>query len=215
MRPPNTSLATLPAAHAASATVKGAVSDVRVRERTGRDLAHWFDVLDRFGAVQKGHTAAAQHLREAHDVDSWYSQGITVSYERARGLRAANQRVGGTYEFSTSKVVAADTKTVIAALANKRRRARWAGALDRDLVGALSAALRAVKSKGFVLKTDGQAHYRYKWDGTTVEMSVTPKSGGRSSLVVQQFKLPSRHLLDERRNQWRATLAALAAHLHG
>ena len=76
-------------------------------------------MLDRFGAVEKGHTAAARHLHEAHHVDGWYAQGITVAYERARGVRAVNQRRDGEYEVSVSKVVAADTTDVIKAFTER------------------------------------------------------------------------------------------------
>jgi hypothetical protein len=51
------------------APVRGSVSDVGVREKTGHGLDHWFEVLDRFGAVEKGHSAAARHLYDAHQVD--------------------------------------------------------------------------------------------------------------------------------------------------
>ena len=66
----------------------GAVSDAKAIEKTGHGLAHWYGVLDAFDAAKKGHTMAARHLREDHKVPPWYSQGITVAYERARGLRA-------------------------------------------------------------------------------------------------------------------------------
>lgn len=48
-----------------------------------------------------------------HKVPGWYSQGITAAYERARGLRALNQRCDGEYEVSVSKVIATDTTRVI------------------------------------------------------------------------------------------------------
>ena len=47
---------------AAAGSSKGSVSDAKSLEKTGHGLDHWFDVLDRFGAVEKGHTAAARHL---------------------------------------------------------------------------------------------------------------------------------------------------------
>src|SRR5688572_2718846 len=45
---------------------KGSVSDAKAIEKPGHGLAYWFEVLDRFGAVEKGHTAAARHLHDAH-----------------------------------------------------------------------------------------------------------------------------------------------------
>jgi hypothetical protein len=191
------------------------VSDARCRERTGHGLDHWFEVLDRFAAVEKGHAAAARHLADAHGVDGWYAQGITVAYERAKGLRTLNQRCDGQYEVSASKVVPAGTDAVITAVVNARRRARWADGVDRPLVDALSSALAAPASRGFAVKADGQARFRYKWGDTTVEIRLTPKPGGKASVVVQHMKLPRAEMVEARRGQWRAALQALATYLGG
>jgi hypothetical protein len=191
-------------------SAKGSVSDAKSREKTGHGLDHWFGVLDRFGAVEKGHTAAARHLYDVHGVDGWYAQGITVAYERARGVRTVNQRCDGEYEVSASKVVTAETPRVIAALSQKRQRVKWAAAADQALVAALAAALDAPSSKGFIVRPDGQARVRYKWDGTTVELRLTPKPGGKTSLVVQHMKLPSADSVETRRAEWRAAFQAIA-----
>ena len=197
---------------APSGISKGSVSDATSIEKTGHGLAHWFYVLDRFGAVDKGHTAAARHLHEAHHVAGWYAQGITVAYERARGVRALNQRGDGAYEVSVSKVVAAATADVIKAFTKTGRR-RWITGLDTSLASALGAALDTAGSKGFVLRPDGQGRFRYKWDGTTVQFYLLPKAGNRVSVVVTNTKLPRAGTVDERRTQWRAALNALAARL--
>jgi hypothetical protein len=201
----------LAATPAPAASAKGSVSDAKSREKTGHGLDHWFGVLDRFGAVEKGHTAAARHLYESHGVDGWYAQGITVAYERARGVRTLNQRCDGDYEVSASKVIGAEATRVVAALSQRRQRARWAAAAAPALVGALAAALDAPSSKGFIVRPDGQARYRYKWDATTVQLWVTPKPGGKSTLVVQHMKLASADVVETRRSEWRAAFAAIAA----
>jgi hypothetical protein len=188
---------------------KGSVSDAKALEKTGRGLAHWFTVLDRFGAVEKGHTAAARHLHDAHHVDGWYAQGITVAYERARGVRALNQRGDGAYEVSVSKVVAADSADVVVKAFSKAGRRRWTKGVDADLVRALAAALDAT-AKGFVVRPDGQGRFRYKWDGTTVQFYLLPKAGGKISVVVTNTKLAGAALVEQRRAQWRAALNALA-----
>lgn len=191
--------------------VKGAVSDAACHKKTGHGLAHWFEVLDAFGAVEKGHTAAARHLRETHAVDSWYSQGITVAYERARGLRALNQRTSGAYEFSVSKVLALDATGVVAAFRDASRRRRWTAGLEPDLVSALGAALDHTNGTGLVVKANGRARCRYRWDGTIVEIYVEPRSATKTSVVIAHSQLPSRAWLDERRAQWKRALEALAA----
>jgi hypothetical protein len=191
---------------------KGSVSDATSLAKTGHGLAHWFNVLDRFGAVAKGHTAAARHLSEGHHVPGWYAQGITVAYERARGVRALNQRGDGAYEVSVSKVVRGRAADVIKAFAKTERR-RWMKAVDTNLTKALAAALDTPTSKGFVVRPDGQGRYRYKWDGTTVQFYLLPKAGNKLSIVVTNTKLPTAATVDERRTQWRTALNVLAERL--
>ncbi|MGD9904838.1 MAG: hypothetical protein AB7U83_15345 [Vicinamibacterales bacterium] len=203
---------TAPPVRSATSSARGAVSEARVRERTGHGLDHWFAVLDRFGAVAQGHTKAARHLREVHGVDGWYSQGITVSYERARGLRAVNQRVGGDFEVSASKVVAAPPGAVVDALGRPRRRAAWSAEVDPALVAALAAAF-APPSKGFVIRPDGLARFRHKWGATTVQWYVEPRAGGKSTITVANARLADAAMVDTRRRQWRAALTALATWL--
>jgi hypothetical protein len=193
---------------AVAASSKGGVSDARSLEKTGHDLDHWFTVLDRFGAAEKGHTAAARHLHDDHHVDGWYAQGITVAYERARGVRALNQRCDGEYEVSVSKVMVGDTKSAIKALAETPRRQRKD--VDAGLMNALSAALDSPTSKGFVVRADGQARFRYKWDGTTVQLYLLPKPGGKVSVVAANSKLSGPAMVEERREQWRSALKAVA-----
>ncbi len=191
---------------------RGSVSDATSREKTGHGLTHWFDVLDRFSAVEKGHTAAARHLHDAHSVPGWYAQGITVAYERARGVRALNQRGDGAYEVSISKVVAATTADVINAFTKKSRRT-WMRMIDTNLSRALTAALDGSASKGFLVRPDGQGRLRYKWDGTTVQFYLLPKAGGKLSVVVTNTKLAGAAILEQRRRQWRTALNALAEYL--
>ena len=167
-------------------------------------------MLDRFGGAGKGHTALARHLYDDHSVAGWYSQGITVAYERARGARAVNQRCDGEYEVSVSKVVNATTGDVVKALTDGRLRKRWVEGVDAPLVKALAAALTSAASKGVVVRGDGQGRYRYKWGDTTVQLYLVPKAGDKVSLVVTNSKLADGATVETRRAQWRAAVNALA-----
>jgi hypothetical protein len=204
-RPANTRVAAPPPA---AATTRSGISDAKFAERTGHRLDYWFEVLDRFGAVDKGHTAAARHLSDAHGVKGWYAQGITVAYERARGLRAVNQRCDGEYEVSVSKTIGADARTVIAVLRDRAQQRTLAEA-DGELVQALRTALGSHASKGFVVRPDGLGRFRYKWKDSTVQLYLVPKQG-KVSFVATNTKLAGSAMVEERRAQWRAVLNALA-----
>ena len=56
---------------------------------------------------------------------AWWSQGVTVGYERARGMRARNQRPGQGFEVSVSKTVDMPTLEAWRAFVEPKRRAEW------------------------------------------------------------------------------------------
>jgi len=193
----------------AAAQAKGGLSDAKTIEKTGHDLAYWFDVMDRFGGVEKGHTALTKHLYEKYEVPGWYCQGIVVAYERARGKRVMNQKCDGSFEVSVSKVIAATTPALVKALSDSKQRKRWSGKADAVLVKALEAGLKDPKSKGFVMKPNGEARYRFKWDGMTVQFNLYPKGPGKTSIVAQQT-LPGPEAVEPYRALWKTAFAAIA-----
>lgn len=193
----------------AVAQAKGGLSDAKTIEKTGHDLAHWFDVMDRFGGVDKGHTALTEHLYEKYQVPGWYCQGIVVAYERARGKRVMNQKCDGSFEVSVSKVIAATVPSLVRTVSESRMRKRWSSKADTALVKALETALKGSKSKGFVIKPNGEARYRYKWDGMTVQFNLYPKGPGKTSIVAQQT-LPGADAVEPFRALWKTAFAAIA-----
>jgi hypothetical protein len=195
---------------APSKPTKGAISDPSVLKKTGHDLAHWFGVLDRFGAVEKGHTAAARHLYETHGVDDWYAQGITVSYERERGVRGMNQRCDGAWEVSVSKTLTASTAQLVKAFSDARKRREWTSEADPKLAAALTKGLADKKSKGWVVRADGLARFRYRWDDTIVQLYATAKPGGKIALTVQHTKLADAGAVERHRGQWKTAFGLLA-----
>jgi len=202
-----------PAKETRRASAGGALSDARVRERTGRGLDHWFEVLDAFGAAAKGHTAAARHLAADHGVDGWYAQGITVAFERARGLRAVNQRMSGHFEVSVSKVVHAPLERVAAALARPVERAAWLRGCDPALQKGLRDALSGEGARTVKVRAGKDAYVRYPADGKTIEIRVLAKPGGRASVVATVMKIPTAAAKEAQRAAWRQAFQGLKTHL--
>ncbi len=203
-----------PQAKSVVKTAKGAISDASVLKKTGKDLAHWFAVLDEFGAVEKGHTASARHLYDAHGVDGWYAQGITVSYERERGVRGVNQRCDGAWEVSVSKTIPATTAQLVKAFTDARKRGAWISEADPKLANALSKGVADKKSKGFVVRPDGLARFRYRWDGTIVQLYAYPKPGGKMALTVQHTRLADANAVERHRGQWKTAFNLLAGYFN-
>jgi hypothetical protein len=212
-KPAEPALAVVPLAPAAAApATRGALSDEAERKKTGHGLDHWFAVLDAFGAANKGHTGAADHLYSVHGVPGWHAQGITVSYERARGLRQLNQSCTGGFQVTVSKTVPAPVAEVIDALHDARRRKAWLAGADPALARALDAAFAGEKPSEIKTKGGDYAWLRFRWDGRTVEIRITGKPTG-ASVVADNKDLPEAGLVEERRGQWKVALEGLKRHL--
>src|SRR6266550_4044322 len=100
------------------------MSDASVRKATGKTWAEWVRVLDDAGSASKPHRQIARFVRMLGTPD-WWSQTVTVGYERIRGLRDKGQRRGGGYEASKSRTFAVPVARLYAAFANARTRGRW------------------------------------------------------------------------------------------
>ena len=73
-----------------------------------------------------GHQAIAVYLHEQHNLPAWWSQEVTVGYERIRGLREEHQTPRG-YQVSVSKTLPVATESLYEASTGEETRRRWLG----------------------------------------------------------------------------------------
>ena len=100
------------------------VSEEAIRRRTGRGWEQWFDLLDEWGAVERPHKEIARWLVDEHRVDGWGAQSVTVSYERARGLRAVGEHADG-FAITASRTVAVPVERLYDAFVDESLREQW------------------------------------------------------------------------------------------
>jgi hypothetical protein len=96
------------------------VSDEVVVRNTGRSWDDWFAILDEWDATTRSHRDIARYLREELGVPGWWSQSVTVEYERARGMRARHQRVSGFFSATASKTVAVPVDVLFEAVLDRQ-----------------------------------------------------------------------------------------------
>lgn len=175
------------------------VSDAALREATGRGWDEWFELLDAWGGTSHTHTDIARWVSTEHGVPGWWSQSVTVGYERARGLRAPGQRPDG-WSISASKTVAVPVELLFSAFSDESLRERW-------LPGAVLRLRTATAPKSA----------RYDWeDGSTrVYVGFTDKGDGRSSVAIQHERLPDAETAEEMKAWWRERVAVLKDVLEG
>ncbi|HLU39906.1 MAG TPA: hypothetical protein VK081_11005 [Planctomycetota bacterium] len=178
--------------HAAIAGMR----DEAVRAKTGRGWAEWLAELDALGASAMSHTDIARLVRERFELSGWWSQAVTVGYERIRGLRERGQRRQGAWEVNKAKTVPVPVAALYAACAPAARR-RWLGSVQ-------PTARKATANKSM----------RFAWpDGTLVEFNFWAKGPNKSQITVTHHKLATREAAEEARAFWAERLGALAAQL--
>ena len=139
------------------------MSDAAVSTATGRDWARWVAALDRVNAHAWPHRQIAEYVHETFDVPDWWTQTVTVGYERIRGLREIGQRRGGSFEATRSRTFAVPVARLFAAFAEARQRARWLPGLELE-----------------VRKATPHRSVRITWaDGTSVDVWLTRKGDAK------------------------------------
>ena len=173
------------------------MSEEGITSRTGRGWDDWFRILDAWDGTGRTHPEIARHLREEHGVDGWWAQGITVGYERARGMRAVHETTRG-FEVSVTKTVSATPEQLWHAVIDPAGRDAW---LEPGV-------LRRRAGTGVEHRS---ARFDVVADGSRVLVTLTGKDDGRTSVTLTNEHLPGADAIEPARARWRAGLARLAA----
>jgi hypothetical protein len=170
------------------------MSDAVIKQKTGCTWERWVKSLDYHGAEKMSHRDIAMLVSEKYKVPDWWTQTVTVGYERIKGLRARGQRRDGTYEASKSRTFDVPVTKLFDAWKDAKVRKRW---LDDASVKVRTAT--APKSM------------RLGWsDGTIVAVGFYPKGKAKSSVAVQHTKLPDRETANRLKQYWAERFDALS-----
>jgi hypothetical protein len=181
-----------PAARADYAKLAG-MSDAAVKASTGCTWERWVKALDHVGAEAWPHREITAYVHEKFKVQDWWTQMVTVGYERIKGLRAIGQRRDGGYEATKSKVFAAPLARLYRAWSDRRSRARWLPGVDLTV-------RTATRGKSM----------RIGWpDGTLVALNFTRKGVAKSQVQIQHGRLTDRAAATRVKQYWAERLVAL------
>ena len=170
------------------------MSDAVIKEKTGCAWEKWVKSLDYHGAEKMSHREIAELVSEKYKVPSWWTQTVTVGYERIKGLRARGQRRDGTYEATKSRTFNVSIDRLFDAWADARIRNRW-------LTDAKVKVRSATKPK----------YLRLDWNGNTIiAVGFLSKGEKKSSVAVQHAKLADKETADRLKKYWSDQLDNLA-----
>jgi hypothetical protein len=167
------------------------MTDAAIKARTGKDWMTWFKALDKAGAAKLDHKAIVALAREMGS-GRWHGQMVAVSYERARGLRAMNQKCDGEFSVSVTRVMDAPLPKLYAAAT--KNPATWF-------------------PKGTFEETSRtkDKYWRGKWNNGRLEVGFYAKGAGRAQIALQSNKLDSETTVEKERALWKKAIDRLQA----
>jgi hypothetical protein len=171
---------------------KPTMSDAAIKAKTGMDWEQWFTALDKVGAAKKNHKAIAALIAEKMGAGDWFGQMIAVSYERARGIRAMNQKCDGEFSVSVSKVMNVP--------------------LPRLFKAAIAGGWFPKSGFQETSKTLDK-YWRGKWKGGQITFAFYAKGAGKAQITVDSGKLANEEAVEKERALWKTAVAKLEASL--
>lgn len=168
------------------------VTDEVIIERTSRGWDDWCDLIEAWPGHVDGHSAIAAHIEAQHGLDGWWSQCVTVGYERIVGLRLPHQRADGTFTAGKSMTVAVDAAHLRSMLLDDDDRA--------DLFGGTQTQLRSKPASKSI---------RIEIGPGSALLGLTPTDDGRTKVTIAHERLPSPDDVPEWKFFWGDWLEAL------
>ncbi len=177
------------------AGAKPIMTDAGIVAKTGKGWDEWFALLDKAGAAKLDHKGIAALLDKKWKPGSWWGQMIAVSYERARGIRAVNQKCDGEFSVGATKVIPVGLSELFAAATDPDRRKGWFPP------GAFEETSRT-KDK----------YWRFKWKkDARVSVGFYAKGPGKTQIAIDVGKLSGPKAVETERAVWKKALENLAA----
>ena len=177
-------------------TAKPIMTDAGIRARTGKGWDQWFAALDKAAAAKLDHAGVTALLCGKMKVGPWWSQIIAVSYERARGLRAMNQKCNGEFAVSVSRTLPVDLATLYDAVSDEKQRKKW-----------------FPKGPFKVSSETKDKYFRGAWgkNGARLEVGFYAKGAGKAQIALQVNKLDGPETVESERALWKEGLGRLEA----
>ncbi len=171
------------------------MSDEKMKARTGRGHNEWADIIEAWEGDSTDHTAIARYLHaEFEELDAWWSQAVTVSYERIVGLRLPYQRSDGLFACSKTRTVTADTEVLRKMLLSADHRA--------DLFPDEPTELRSKPDTKVLRIAIGP-------DKAAAMFTIADAGDGLAKVTVQHEKLPTYESVEWWKFYWSEWLEAI------
>lgn len=196
------------------------ISDAAVKAKTGKTWKQWFGLLDKWGAEHRTHKEIAAHLRSDLEVSAWWSQMITVEYERKlRGRKIGERPSNGGYSMDVQRTVKTSPQQAFNSFLQAEHAARWFTKKAKADVRVGGAYSNSDGDMGEFLAVDPPRRARFTWDnkrhcpGTIVELTVRDAGPGKVAVRITHSRLKSARDREKMKQGWSWALDSFQSYL--
>ena len=190
------------------------ISENAVREATGRGWRGWWKVLDAWGAPKHSHSEIARFLAHEHGLSDWWSQTVTVQYERERGLRELGETPSG-FQMGAQKTFLPDVDAAWSLISSSDGIEAWLGpGAPSELVQGESYRLLDGTTGEIRVVAPG-SHFRLTWQPppwstpSTLQVRAVASPSGRGTVSFHHEGLPDQGAREAMVEHWKDRLTAL------
>ncbi|HEY2068563.1 MAG TPA: hypothetical protein VGG48_03325 [Rhizomicrobium sp.] len=178
---------------------KPIMTDAGITEKTGRNWDAWYALLDKAGAAKLDHKGITALLDKKWKPGPWWGQMIAVSYERARGIRAMNQKCDGEFSVGVTKVIPVPLSRLYAVATDTKLWPKW------HPKGAFEETSRT-----------RDKYLRAKWNtDARISVGFYAKGADKAQIAFDIGKLTGPDAVESERAAWKKAVEKLVAVLAG
>jgi uncharacterized protein YndB with AHSA1/START domain len=187
--------------------------------KTGKGRSEWHAILDAFGCKEKGHKATADFLNKEHGVSYWWSQQITIDYERAKGIREVGQRHHKGFAVNVTRTIEAPVEKAWSAWANPAELSTWFTTEAQQDFREGGSYQNADKDKGVFKKIVPNQRLEFTWDnekhspGSIVIVEFMSKGPNKTTVAITHDKLADSQATADMKIGWTWALTSLKSYL--
>ncbi|HEY0106397.1 MAG TPA: hypothetical protein VGB91_09960 [Rhizomicrobium sp.] len=170
------------------------MTDAGIAAKTGHGWEVWFARLDKAGAAKLDHKGITALLDRTFKPGPWWGQMIAVSYERARGLRAANQKCDGEFSVGVTRLFPVPLSRLHAAVTDTARWAQWMP------IGAFAETSRTENK-----------YLRARWKkDARIAIGFTAKGEDKAQVAFDIGRLSGTEAVEKERAAWKKAVDKLS-----
>jgi hypothetical protein len=188
----------------------GETSDQAVFKATGRSKNDWYAIIEEGVKDKMTHPEIAEFLRKEYDLSPWWSQEITVLFEKHAGTRVTGQTMDAGFQVGINKTIPVPHKKLWALIFVENRLG-----LFQDNKLNLAEGLTGVNSRGVSYKITTYrpySHIRMQWrlpnwdEYSILQIRLNAKTDNNTTLSIHQEKLKNKNTREAMKLFWKKEL---------